>query len=211
MRHTFTRKGGGGAPSLQRMVRFFNYISTWCASLILVHDKPRQRAKTIEFFIRVMLVLRKLNNYSSLRAIMAGIVISRTDRDNDPVMFYLRDRLAWKKDFKSLETLLSHSKAHTAYRMALKHTFDAAIPSTEVHTSDLARADESNPDFKLGDEQLVHWGKFALLAKYVLGVVEYKDRFDESTAFEFIERPEVRELVMNVVIFDEDVSLRAVG
>lgn len=97
--------------------------------MILVHDKPRARAKSIEFFIRVAMVLRKLNNYSGLRAVVSGINTSRTDRDNDPVMAYVRDRHLWKKEFKSLETLLGTSRMHSAYRMALKHTFDAAIPS----------------------------------------------------------------------------------
>ncbi|KIO29610.1 hypothetical protein M407DRAFT_70306, partial [Tulasnella calospora MUT 4182] len=200
------RRTEGFPDSIQRMAKFYNYLTLWTASMILVHDKPRARAKSIEFFIRVAMVLRKLNNYSGLRAVVSGINTSRTDRDNDPVMAYVRDRHLWKKEFKSLETLLGTSRMHSAYRMALKHTFDAAIPSMEVHTYDLIRADDTNPDCKPGDEGQIHWGKFSLIAKMVLNVVMYQDRFQDTTAFTFPERSEIRELLMNIIIMDEDVS-----
>ncbi|KAG8971031.1 hypothetical protein FRB90_010619, partial [Tulasnella sp. 427] len=190
--------------SIQRMAKFFNYLSHWTASMILVHDKPRMRAKTIEFFIRVAMVLRKLNNYSGLRAVVAGITTSRTERDGDPVMYFLKERHLWKKEFKSLETLLGTSRMHSAYRMALKHTFDAAIPSMEVHTYDIIRANDTNVNFKPGEETQIHWGKFSLIAKMVLNVVVYQDRFQDTPHFTFPERSDVRELLMNVIIMDED-------
>lgn len=171
-----------------------------------MHEKPRNRAKTIEFFIRVAVVLRKLNNYSGLRAVVMGISTSRTDRDLDPVMAYIKDRTLWKKEFKSLETLLGTSRMHSAYRMALRHTFDAAIPSMEIHTYDLIRADDTNPDYKPGDRNLIHWGKFVMMAKMVLNVTAYQEMFADTTAFTFPERPDVRELIMGIVVMDEDVS-----
>lgn len=136
-----------------------------------------------------------------------GISTSRTDRELDPVMSYIKDRHLWKKEFKSLETLLGTSRMHSAYRMALRHTFDAAIPSMEIHTYDLIRADDTNPDYKPGgDGTLIHWGKFVMMAKMVLNVTSYQEMFPDSTAFTFPERPDVRELIMNIIIMDDDVS-----
>ncbi|KAG8899933.1 hypothetical protein FRB99_006349 [Tulasnella sp. 403] len=204
LRHGLGKKVEEGFPhSIQRIAKFFNYLTMWTASLILVHDKARTRAKTIEFFIKVANALRKLNNYSGLRAVVTGIITSRTDLDDDPVMALIKDRTSWKKEFKSLETLLGASRMHSAYRMALKNTHDAAILSMEVHTYDLIRADDSNPDYKPGDETQIHWGKFALMAKMILNVVMYQRRFNDTTAFTFPERSDIRELVMNVIIMDE--------
>lgn len=80
-------------------------------------------------------------------------------------------------------------------------------PFREVHTYDLIRADDTNPDNKPGDETQIHWGKFSLIAKMVLNVVMYQDRFQDTQAFTFPERSEIRELLMNIIIMDEDVSL----
>ncbi len=79
--------------------------------------------------------------------------------------------------------------------------------SREVHTYDLIRADDTNPDYKPGDDAQIHWGKFSLIAKMVLNVVMYQDRFQDTTAFTFPERSDIRELVMNVIIMDEEVRL----
>jgi len=76
----------------------------------------------------------------------------------------------------------------------------------EVHTYDLIRADDTNPDYKPSDSNLIHWGKFSLMAKMILNVVTYQDRFDESDALVFAENKEVNELLMNVIVMDEDVS-----
>jgi len=87
--------------------------------------------------------------------------------------------------------------------MALKNTPDAAIVSMEIHSYDLVRADDTNPDFRPGDERLIHWGKFSLMAKMILGVAMYQRRFDDTTAFTFPERTDIRDLIVGVVAMDE--------
>ena len=108
------------------MAKFYNYVSTWTTSLILVHDRPRSRAKVMEKMIAVARALRALNNYSGLRAVVSGINNSRKERD--AVYELMKDRGAWKA-FQSLEVLLGTTRMHSAYRMALKHTVGPAIPS----------------------------------------------------------------------------------
>jgi hypothetical protein len=116
----------GEENAIQAMAKFYNYLSTWTTSLILVHDKPRSRAKVVDKMIGVARALRALNNYSGLRAVVTGINNSRKERD--AVSEIMKDRGSWKA-FQSLEVLLGTTRMHSAYRMALKHTVGPAIPS----------------------------------------------------------------------------------
>ncbi|KAG8949081.1 hypothetical protein FRC03_000446 [Tulasnella sp. 419] len=188
--------------SIRKMAKFYNYVSLWTTSLILAHDKPRNRAKAMEKFIYIAKALRQLNNYSGLRAVVSGINNSRVG-DKDPASEILSTRGSWKV-FKSLEVLLGTTRMHSAYRMALKHTVGVAIPSMEVHTYDLIRADDTNPNFKHDDPSKIHWGKFALMAKMILNVVSYQRRFEDAAHFTFPERSHVNDVLMNVVVMDEE-------
>lgn len=58
---------------VNRMVQHFNHIAYWVANMILLRDKPKHRAKTLEKFMGVAWKLRHLNNYNSLGAVVAGI------------------------------------------------------------------------------------------------------------------------------------------
>jgi hypothetical protein len=70
----------------------------------------------------------------------------------------------------------------------------------------LIRADDTNPDYKPGDDTLIHWGKFSLMAKMILNVVTYQTRFQDSDVREYPENKEVNALLMDVIVMDEEVS-----
>lgn len=69
------------------------------------------------------------------------------------------------------------------------------------------RADDTNPDFRPGDDTQIHWGKFSLMAKMILTVTTYQRRFQDTAAFTFPERLDIREMIMGVIVMDEQVSL----
>ncbi|KAG9030285.1 hypothetical protein FRB95_004171 [Tulasnella sp. JGI-2019a] len=202
LRHGTSEAPGTRMDPVLRMARFYNYLSMWTTSLIVVHDKARHQCKTIEIFTKIAWALRKLNNYSGLRAVVTGINNSKPD--NSPVSEMLAAKPEWVKSFKVLEVLLGTARMHGSYRMALKNTPDAAIVSMEVHSYDLVRADDVNPDHRPGDPTQIHWGKFSLIAKMILSVVTFQRRFEDTAAFSFPERPDIRELIVGVVVMDEE-------
>ncbi|KAG6381200.1 hypothetical protein JVT61DRAFT_5603 [Boletus reticuloceps] len=63
------------SDSISRFNAISNHLADWqvVVSLILCHDKPKNRAKQIEKFVDIAHKLRALNNYSALRAFVAGI------------------------------------------------------------------------------------------------------------------------------------------
>lgn len=106
----------------------------WCClphrviSLILSHDKPKGRVRQIQKFAEVAQCLRNLNNYSALRAIIAGIhnttfagdAAWEGFRTSSPGLF---------KAFQSWDTLLKAQGSHRLYRIALGNSEGVCIPA----------------------------------------------------------------------------------
>ncbi|KAG1758863.1 ras guanine nucleotide exchange factor domain-containing protein [Suillus occidentalis] len=156
-------------PKLDSISRFnavSNHLADLVVSLILCHDKPRSRARQIERFVDIAHELRALNNYSALRAFVAGINNSTFQGDETMEIFKNKTPDHYK-NFLSWDVLLQHRGAHQAYRMALKNTKGACIPALEVHMSDLIRAHEGNPNVNLDDPSKIHWGKFNMFGRLI--------------------------------------------
>lgn len=97
-------------------------------SLILCHDRPRSRVRQIEKFVDVAQKLRGLNNYSALRAVVAGINSSTFSGDQTMEQFKARSP-EQAKNLQSWVVLLQHIRSHRAYRLALRNTKGACIPA----------------------------------------------------------------------------------
>lgn len=107
-------------------------------SLILCHDKTKARVRQIEKFVEVAQKLRALNNYSALRAFVAGINSSTFPGDHTMEQFKAKSP-EQAKNLQSWDVLLQHIRSHRAYRLALRNTKGACIPALYVHTALLNR------------------------------------------------------------------------
>ena len=82
----------------------------------------------MEKFVEIAQKLRELNNYSALRAFVAGIYCATFE--GDPMMELFRQKCPEQaKNLQSWEILLQQSRSHRAYRMALKNTKGPCIPA----------------------------------------------------------------------------------
>ena len=94
--------------------------------MILCHERPRQRARQVEKFVDIATKVRQMNNYSTLRAFVAGI----NNAIDDPTMEAFKakspDHL---KNLQSWDVLLQQTRAHRSYRMALRNSRGACIPA----------------------------------------------------------------------------------
>jgi hypothetical protein len=97
-------------------------------SIILCHDKPRARAQQILKLIQIAEKLRSLNNYSALRAFLAGI--NNASYPGDPSMEYVKSKSPESyKLMGSWSLLLQQRGGHKNYRMALRNTKGICIPA----------------------------------------------------------------------------------
>lgn len=171
--------------------------------MILCHDKIRQRAKQIEKFAEVAIRLRNMNNYSGLRAIVTAV--HQSTYPGDEVMELFKQKTDLHKKFLSSDILLRTSGAHRSYRLALRNTRGPCIPCIEVHTSDMRRAHEGNPDIKADDPSKVHWAKFDMLGKFITATTQYQRQCLGPNGYKLHENPALRQL-FEVPVMDYDVS-----
>lgn len=107
----------GKLPNIREAVTFFNHTSMLAVHLILQETTPRARARLIRYLITVADKLRHQNNFSSLRAVIAGL-------QSNPIY---RLEKTWKlikgqsrKTFNHLVEIWKHSNNYENYQTLLE-------------------------------------------------------------------------------------------
>ncbi|KAL1670370.1 ras guanine nucleotide exchange factor domain-containing protein [Schizophyllum commune] len=206
LRYTFV--SGRKDPKVDSIARF-NAISErladWVVSLILCHDRAKARAKQIEKFVDIAQKLRALNNYSALRAFVAGINNSTFPGDQTMEQFKSKSP-EQAKNLQSWDVLLQHIRSHRAYRLALRNTKGPCIPALEVHISDLIRANEGNPDYFQSDPSKIHWGKFNMMGRFVSQTTQYRTQCQSSADYNFPRREHIEQLLNTPFLMSVDMQ-----
>ncbi|KAL5339078.1 ras guanine nucleotide exchange factor domain-containing protein [Aspergillus crustosus] len=152
---------------VNRMIKQFNHVAFFVASVVLFRDKPKHRARALEKFMSIAQKLRRLNNYNSLGAVIAGAngtPVRRLTQTQELVPPQTR------KAFLGLVVLMSTQRSHFAYRLAWDNSFAERIPFLPLHRRDLVSAEEGNRTF-IGDNRMrINWKKFEVMGEVVLGI-----------------------------------------
>lgn len=82
----------------------------------------------MEKFAEISQSLRKMNNYSSLRAIITAISGS-TSHGDESMELFRNTKTEMYKRFQSYDVLFHSTGSHRSYRLALRNTKGACIPS----------------------------------------------------------------------------------
>uniref|UniRef100_A0A0W0G3J5 Ras GEF n=1 Tax=Moniliophthora roreri TaxID=221103 RepID=A0A0W0G3J5_MONRR len=204
----YTFVSGRKDPETDPIARFnqvSNHLADWVCSLILCHDNAKSRARQIEKLVEIAQRLRALNNYSALRAFVAGI--NGSTYPGDPTMERFKARSPEQaKNLQSWDVLLQHIRAHRAYRLALRNTKGACIPALEVHMSDLIRAHEGNDDFNSSDPTKIHWGKFNMMGRFITSTTQCQIQCQTTTDYNFPERSHISSLLMSKYVMDDEMQ-----
>jgi len=111
-----------------RSIEFFNHVSRWVSTMVLAHPKAKTRAKVYEAFVKVAHQLRRLNNYDSLCAVIAGLRETSVHRlSQTHALVKLEPPLM--RDFQSHMKLMDARGGYQHYRRALQ------ADSTYGHTA----------------------------------------------------------------------------
>ncbi|KAL1953379.1 hypothetical protein VTO42DRAFT_2950 [Malbranchea cinnamomea] len=172
IRHVSTSAAEKESPSshlenVNRMIKEFNHLAYFVASMVLLRDKPKHRAQALEKFTNIAQKLRALNNYNSLGAIIAGL-------NGTPVYRLTQTRellpQSTQKQFMSLVILMGTQKSHFAYRLAWENSFGERIPFLPLHLRDLVSAEEGNKTFVGANNDCINWRKFEIMGEVILGI-----------------------------------------
>lgn len=190
--------------NVNRMIKQFNHLAFFVASLILLRDKPKHRAQALEKFMNIAVVsflnpatkrsaaintpqkLRRQNNYNSLGAVIAainGTPVHRLTQTRDLIP------IPAQKEFMRLVILMSTQRSHFAYRLAWENSFSERIPFLPLHRRDLVSAEEGNKTFVGENKSRINWKKFEVMGEVVLGIQRsQKSPHPQAQKFDDIER-----------------------
>ena len=137
----FTLNGFNDLPSL-KMIYYFHKLSRLVPTIILLKNSNNdERSKTIKYFLKVCVELRKLNNYNALFAIVCGL--------NNIVIQKIK--ILWKNDkshtkyFQKLCNLISPQNNYKEYRKTINDNMkNNSIPYIGIIISDLKHIFENN-------------------------------------------------------------------
>lgn len=187
--------------NVNRMIRQFNHLAFFVASMILLRDKPKHRARCLEKFMTIAVKLRRQNNYNSLGALIAGI-------NGTPVHRLVQTRelipIQNQKDFMRLVILMGTQRSYFAYRLAWDNSFTERIPFLPLHRRDLVSAEEGNKTFVGENKSRINWKKFEVMGEVVLGIQRsQKMPHPQAQKFDDIER-----MILDAKLSgDEEVSI----
>ncbi|KAG9090624.1 hypothetical protein FRC06_000949, partial [Ceratobasidium sp. 370] len=187
----------GKPKSIVEMNAFFDRIGKWVMSVVVSLNRAQERAKIVTHLCDVAQALRALNNYSSLRAFHVGI--NCVCEAGDVVQSQVPEK-TWRK-YQSADKLLRVNENHLLYRMAVKNTFGAGIPSLEIHSSDLSRIGEMQ---NTNAEGQIHWAKFTHLGNNIHEINGFQERIREDGEYAFEPRPGLTRLIMETELLDMD-------
>ncbi|KAJ6144297.1 hypothetical protein N7470_008192 [Penicillium chermesinum] len=153
--------------NVNRMIKQFNHLAFFTASMILLRDKPKHRARCLEKFMNIAAKLRRHNNYNALGAVVAAI-------NGTPVHRLTQTRelvpVATQREFMRLVILMGTQRSHFAYRLAWENSFSERIPFLPLHRRDLVSAEEGNKTFIGENKSRINWKKFEVMGEVVLGI-----------------------------------------
>ncbi|KAL4989535.1 ras guanine nucleotide exchange factor domain-containing protein [Aspergillus falconensis] len=185
---------------VNRMIKQFNHVAFFVASVILLRDKPKHRARALEKFMNIAQKLRRLNNYNSLGAVIAGIngtPVHRLNQTRELVPPQVQ------KDFMRLVILMGTQKSHFAYRLAWDNSFSERIPFLPLHRRDLVSAEEGNKTFIGDNRNRINWKKFEVMGEVVLGIQR-----SQKTPYPHLHRyDEVARLILDTKLSGDDEEL----
>lgn len=156
------------APNVVKMIRRFNEISNWVATSIVGSEKIRQRVKVMTKFLRLADILRKMNNFNTMVAVVAGINASAVHR------------LKWTKEevmkgiwpqFAECERLMSNEGSYKTYRGALFQARPPCLPYLGVYLTDLTFIEDGNPDYV---NELINFSKRSLIYTVIAKIQQFQ-------------------------------------
>lgn len=160
---------------LTNYVNRFNKLSFWVGTEICTVPAIKKRVQILDKFIQVLRVLRELNNFNTLMAIVAGLNHSSVQRLKKTWELIPSRSLTTLHD---LERLMTPAGNYSAYRVVEARKHQHFLPFFGLALKDLVFANDGNP--KRLENGLINFGKLRLLASAVQRIMIY-----QSNRYEF--------------------------
>lgn len=164
------------ATNVLNLINRSTEVSGWVASVIMKENKLRNRSRILTRLIKIAEQLRKLNNFSTLMAFIAGINNSAVYR-----LKFTKEEVPrqYQQILEQLMSQVSSQNAYKNYRDLLTTIQPPGIPYLGVYLTDLTFIDDGNPNFLASPKEgkdLINFNK----RKMVYNVIEKIQQFQQS-------------------------------
>lgn len=156
------------APNVLKMVNMFNQLSHSISTLILQGSKPKDRAKIVEWWIKVAEHCKNLGNFHGLMAVVSGINSGPTVRLRHSRREVSRSLM---EQLNSYESIFESDGSFSAYRNTLHSSPTPLIPYLGIHLTDLTFIEEGNKDMQ---GHLINFAKRRLLYQTISGLQNFQ-------------------------------------
>lgn len=132
------------SPNVLHMIENFNKLSKWTATEIVKPASMQERAAKFEYFVRLLVQLRALNNFNSLLSVLSGMNNSAVYRMRRTMELVSKPLM---QHFDEICALMRPEKSYTTYREEIARLELPICPYLGISLSDLTFIEDGNPDY----------------------------------------------------------------
>lgn len=163
-----------------------NELTNWVAQVILRSSEAKKRGQAIKFFVQVADQCRKLNNFSSMMAIISALYSATIHRMKQT---WATVSTRTHETLENMNRLMNTAQNFADYRSMLKSIAPPAIPFFGVYAGDLA-AFAQQPDDRRNNAVIL----FTKIQMHVAGVIRDITRFQDHR-YNFAEVAAVQDML----------------
>eukprot|EP00005_Dracoamoeba_jomungandri_P004793 CAMPEP_0174260044 /NCGR_PEP_ID=MMETSP0439-20130205/8791_1 /TAXON_ID=0 /ORGANISM="Stereomyxa ramosa, Strain Chinc5" /LENGTH=914 /DNA_ID=CAMNT_0015344173 /DNA_START=112 /DNA_END=2856 /DNA_ORIENTATION=+ len=157
------------APNVVEIIEWFNKISSWVASEIVLATNFRKRRAILSHFIETANECRKLRNYNALKEIMSALTRACITRLKVTWRGIQKTELTL---FEELKELMDHHNNSFVYRQEFKSTEPPHLPFIGVHLSDLNFLEELPT--RLEENNHINFKKMRSIERAARPIIKFK-------------------------------------
>jgi len=163
------------APNVLALAQRSTDVSEWISTMIVKEERLRNRAKLFAKFLKIGEHLRKMNNLSTLMALMAGLNNASVYR-----LRHTRDEIS-KQNLTLYESLMSSvgsAHGYKSYREIIAAIEPPCIPYIGVYLTDLVYIDEGHQNLiksPSGAKDLINWQKKKLIYNVISQLQQWQN------------------------------------
>lgn len=173
--------------SISDFVAHWNKCTCWVSQEVLNASTPEERAQRIAYFVETAQRCREINNFSTMMSILSALSSAGIHR--------LRKTWAMvskrtKETLEDMNRLMNSSRNFQEYRDILSLVSDAAVPFFGVCLMDLRFAQDGNSDHVRGDERLINFAKWSMMANIIDSTLRF-----QRMSYRLTQLPHIAELL----------------
>jgi len=190
------------SPSVLRMIRRFNEVSSWVTSCLVSEPNLKKRQFLLKKFIRTAEECYKLYNFNAIFAITSGMTKSPVFRLNKTW-----EAVRGKGTFFDLQEKITSTKGNfLSYKEQLHNCSPPCVPYLGVYLSSLTFIEEGNHDYL--DNGYINFYKRRLVAEVIKEIQQYQYKpynlvqvqpiVQYFNTYEFLKEPDAFKLSLQI-------------